>query len=68
MLITLFWIVAVLVIAGLILYFVGTIPGIDPTIHALIRAVVIIVCVVFVLWFVFSMLSGVAVPSPHFVR
>jgi len=68
MLITLFWIIAVLVVAGLLLYLINTIPGIDPTIHALIRAVVIIVCVVFVLYFVFSLFSGVAIPSPHFTR
>lgn len=64
MLLSLFWIIAVLVIAGLILYFVRTIPGIDPTIQALIRAVVIIVCVIFVLYFVFGLLGGVSFPHP----
>ncbi|HEX5426612.1 MAG TPA: hypothetical protein VFW94_23940 [Candidatus Acidoferrales bacterium] len=65
MLMSLFWIIAVLVIAGLILYFIRTIPGIDPTILALIRAVVIIICVVFVLYFVFGLLGGVSFPGHH---
>lgn len=65
MLISLFWIVAVLIVAGVILYFVRTIPGIDPTILALIKAIVIIVCVVLVLYFVFGLLGGVSFPGPH---
>ena len=57
MLLSLFWIIAVLVVAGLILYFVNGAPALDGTIKWLIRAVVIVVCVVLVLYFLFGIVS-----------
>lgn len=62
MLMSLFWIIAVLVIAGLVLYFIKTIPNLDPALVAMIRALVIIVCVVFVMYFVFGLLTGAPAP------
>ena len=58
MLMLLFEIVAVLLVAGLILYFLNVLPGIDPTMKALIRAVIIIAVVIFLLWMAFSLLGG----------
>ena len=61
MLFSVLWILAILVIAGVILYFVNGAPNLDAGIKYLIRAVVIIACVVLVLYFLFGLLGGL----PH---
>ena len=59
MLISLLYIVAVLAVAGVILYFLSKAPpGIDATIMWLIRFVIIIVCVVLVIYFLFGLIAG----------
>jgi hypothetical protein len=59
------YMVACLVVAGVILYFVNSAPvAIDGTIKWLIRFVVIVVCVVMVLYFLFAMINGVGLTHP----
>jgi hypothetical protein len=53
-----FYIIAVLVVVGLALWFLGQIPAIDATMKQLIRAVLIIFAVLFCLYEVFGMFSG----------
>ena len=66
--ISFFYIIAVLVVAGLMLWFLGQLPAIDPTMKQLIRAVIIIFAVLLTLWFLFGIFSGSGVgmhmPSP----
>jgi hypothetical protein len=50
-----------LVVAGIILYFVNTAPpGLDPTIKWLIRCVIIVICVVAVMYFLWAIIAGLA--------
>lgn len=66
MLLSLLYIVVALVIAGVILYFVNSAPpGLDPTIRWLIRAVVIVVCLVLVLYFLVGLVSGLPGITGH---
>jgi hypothetical protein len=61
----LFYIIAVLVVAGLALWFLGQIPAIDATMKQLIRAVIIIFAVIFCLYELFGMFSGgMHLPGP----
>lgn len=65
MLLSVFWIIAILVIAGVILYFVNGAPALDATIKWLIRAVVIILCVVLVLYFIAGILANFPAHAFH---
>ena len=56
--ITLFYIVAVLIVAGLLLWFLGQVPAIDPAMQQLIRAVIIIFDALFALLELFGLFSG----------
>jgi uncharacterized membrane protein len=60
------YIVAVLVVASLILYFAKTAPDtiLDPVFKWLIRAIVIIVTVILVLYWGLGLISGGGVPYP----
>jgi hypothetical protein len=54
----LFYILAVLIVAGLLLWFLGQIPAIDAAMKQLIRAVIIIFACIFVLYEMFGMFGG----------
>lgn len=62
---TLFYIVAVLIVAGLLLWFLGQVPAIDPAMKQLIRAVIIIFACLFVLFELFGMFGGMAGSGFH---
>lgn len=69
MLYPLLYILAVLIVASLILYFVKTAPDaiLDPIFKWVIRAVVIIVAVVLVIYWLLGMFGGGVVhPFPHY--
>lgn len=63
MLMALLYIVAALVVAGLVLYFVNGAP-VDGTIKWLIKAVVVIFCVIWCLYWFFGMIGGMHFPAP----
>ena len=55
---TLFYIVAVLVVAGVLLWALAQLSGIDATIKQLIKVVVIVFAVLFVLYQLFGVFGG----------
>ena len=55
---TLFYIIAVLLVAGVLLWDLGQLPGIDATIKQLVKIVIIVFAVLFVLYELFGMFSG----------
>jgi hypothetical protein len=56
----LFWIL----VAGVILYGVTRLPGIDPAMVAIARTIVIVIVCLYVLWFLYGLISGAPVLPP----
>ncbi len=53
-----FWIIAVVLIAGVVLWALNSLPGIDPAMKQVARVLIIVCVVVFVLYFLFGLFAG----------
>ncbi len=59
----LIWIIAALLILGVLLWALNQIPGIDPTIKAVVRVIVIVIVAIWLIYFLASLFSaGVFIP------
>lgn len=54
----LFWIIATVIIAGVLLWALNAFPAIDPTMKQIARVLIILVVVIMVLYFLFGMFAG----------
>ena len=54
----LFWIIAVVIIAGVVLWALNSFPAIDPTMKQIARILIILLVVVMVLYFLFGLFAG----------
>ena len=54
----LFWIIAVVIIAGVVLWALNSFPAIDPTMKQIARVLIIVLVVVMVLYFLFGLFAG----------
>ncbi len=54
----LIWVIAALLIVGVILWALNQIPGIDPTIKAIVRVVIIVVLSIWLIYFLAGVLTG----------
>lgn len=55
---SLFWIIAVVIVAGVVLWVLNSFPAIDPTMKQIARILIILVVVIMVLYFLFSLVGG----------
>ena len=55
---SLFWIIAVILVAGVLLWGFNSLPGIDPALKQIARVLVIVVVLIMVLYFLFGMFAG----------
>jgi hypothetical protein len=55
---SLFYIIAVVIIAGVCLWALNAFPAIDPTMKQIARVLIILFVVILVLYFLFSMVGG----------
>lgn len=62
----LFWIIAVVIIAGVILWALNAFPAIDPTMKQIARILIILVVVILVLYFLFGLVAGGGMPMHSF--
>lgn len=60
----LIWVIAALLIVGVILWALNQIPGIDPAIKAVVRIVIIVVLAIWLIYFLAGLLTGLpALPA-----
>ncbi len=52
------WLIAALLIVGVILWALNQIPGIDPTIKAIIRVIVIVLASIWLIYFLAGVLTA----------
>lgn len=64
-LLQLLWIIAILVITGVILWGLNNWPNLDGTIKTMIRIIVIVVMSIWVIYLVFGLIAGMG-PLPRF--
>ena len=56
--ITFFWIIATIIIAGVLLWALNAFPAIDPTMKQIARVLIILFVVLTVLYFLFNLFAG----------
>ena len=60
----LIWLIAALLIVGVVLWGLQQIPGIDPTIRAFVRVIIIVALAIWLIYFVAGLLTGLPA-LPH---
>jgi hypothetical protein len=59
-----FWIIAVVIIAGVLLWAINAFPAIDATMKQIARVLIIVMVVIVVLYFLFGLFAGGGVHLP----
>lgn len=66
MLAELVWVIAALLIVGVLLWGLNQIPGIDPAIKAIVRVIIIVVLAIFLIYFLAGLVTHLPpLPGPR---
>lgn len=58
MLLELIWVIAALLIVGVLLWGLNQLPGIDPTLKTIIRVIIIVILLIWLIYFIAGMAAG----------